>query len=215
MKGNTSKRKMIVALAIAAIVVVAAIVSVVVVLAAPQQNVTSNVSVTYAVNDVSATVSARYLVKGGSVVTPDNNSITFTAEQETSTGSINFIDNDDSTTNTPATIGLSSTSNYVTFEYKFENNADKSFKVYLTGLPTPTNMNVTIATSATEVADMNTGLTFAAASVVSTPAAANQTASVASGDGSVTYVYIRAEINNLNTAASLSGAFAWRLDSAL
>ena len=211
----SSKKKLIIAVTVIGVVLLAAIVSVVAVLAAGQQAVTSQVSVTYSVTDVSATVSARYKVKGAAVVTPDNNEITFTADQQTTTGAINFTDNDDSTTNTPATIGLSSTGDYVIFEYKFDNNSSKAFNVYLTAVPTADNMTLTIATSATEVADMEEGLDFTAIDTVQTPTADNATTSVAGGADSVSYVYIKAKINNLNASASLAGAFGWTLDSAL
>lgn len=199
-----SKKKLIVALSIAGVVLLAAIVSVVAVLAAATQNVTTGVNVTYSVTDVSATVGAKYKIATDTAVASNPATVAFAPADATTTKNLELSD-----------ISLTSGKTYVTFEYMFKNDAQKAFKVYLKGLPTATNMNITYATSTTAVTDMADGLTFATCSAVETATASNQIASVDGTIGSTTYVYIKVSIADLTKAASFVGDFAWELNSSL
>jgi len=212
MTGNTSKKKLVVALSVIAVVVVAAIVSVVAVLAAPAQVVNSQVSVSYTVTDVSATVGARYAVANSAIV--DAGEITFTADNDgTVEGSLNFIDTD-SETPIPENINLTSTNNYVVFEFKFTNNATLAFDATLSAIPTTvTNMVLSYAVKTEAVADFDTITDYTVFYDQVNETKVNNVASVTdevAGSG-VSYIYIKAAIDDLNTGANLDGAFSWNL----
>ena len=208
MKGNSSKKKLIVAATLVGVVLLAAVISVVAVLAAATQSVSSQITVTYSVTDVSATVSAKY--KQGS---------SGTAKDFTVGGSATTIKFEAAETTTPKSFdaitvpGLTSTEPYVTFEYKFQNDSEKSYNVYLTAIPTGTeNMSVKILAQATPAADMGTldFSTAAAATADSDVAVTN----VAGAINAVSYVYIRVSVVNLNMSADLgTGGFQWLLDA--
>lgn len=200
-----SKKKLIVALSIAGVVLLAAIISVVAVLAAGTQNVSSGVTVKYSVTDVAATVGAKYKVGSNAAVASNPATVAFGAAETETTKSLAFADE----------ISLSSTTTYVTFEYMFENDAAKSFKVYLKGMPAVDNMNVTYATSTTAVEDMSSGLSFATLQTVATANATNNIASVGENIDDKVYIYIKAEIADVTKGASFIGDFDWQLDSTL
>ena len=208
MKGNSSKKKLIVAATLVGVVLLAAVISVVAVLAAATQSVSSQITVTYSVTDVSATVSAKY--KQGSTGTATDftvggtaKTIKFEAAEAKNTKSFDAI----------TVPGLTSTEPYVTFEYKFQNDSEKSFNVYLTGIPTGTkNMSVKILAQATAADDLGT-LDFSSANAVaadSDVAVTNVTGAI----NAVSYVYIRVSVINLNESATLgTGGFQWLLDA--
>ena len=215
MRGNTSsKRKLIVASVIVGVVLLGAIISIVAVLAATTQNVNSSVNVTYTVSDVSATVTARY-ARAGAVSTSDSDKtnkyfvdageVTFYAQDATRTGNLNFGDE----------LKLASTNAYVTYEFGFDNNSTLGFTAQLTGAPAATNMTLAYYVSDSKVEPNS--VDAASFEVFYTKDTNNISAvktAVAGGNTSVSYVYIRATIVDLNTAAGLSGNFAWSLTSA-
>ena len=123
---GTNKKKLVVALALLALIVVASVITtVVLVLAAPQQNVGSNIDVTYSVNDVSATVSGRY-----GLYNADASKTVFDG-QMTDSITIQPTDTTASGVEPKSQIALSSTQSYVVFEYVIKNNADNQFTVKL------------------------------------------------------------------------------------
>lgn len=219
MKGNTSKKKMIVALSIAAVVVVAAIVSVVAVFAAPQQNVTSSVTVTYSVNDVVADASARYgflavartegaptTYSAPNIKGAVGNAVSFSAEEGPQDKALN-------------TAGLetaypSSTESAVVFEFKFENKAAKAFTVALNddhqvkGTPEQNNITMKYATSTGTAAAWDT-LTWEDAYTTETVAALSDDTTE-----DVLYVYVMAVVTNLSAAAEFKANFNWTLAAA-
>ena len=209
MKGTSSKRKFIIASVIVGVVLLGAIISVVAVLAAGTQNLTSQVTVTYTVEDVSATVGVRYAVKNEAVQT--GGSLTFTADQAEQAGGTGVTD----TLTAIGELELSSTNNFVTFEYSFQNNGTLAFDATLTGIPeTVNNMTLSWAksTSKTDSLDGVTGFqTFTADTIANVTAEVAGDADVSDDSHPITYIYIRATITDLNVGASLSGNFAWKL----
>ena len=217
MRGNiSSKRKLIVASVIVGVVLLGAIISIVAVLAATTQNVNSSVNVTYTVSDVSATVTARYARAGAkSTVSSDTTnkyfvdagSTTFNAQESTKTGTLNFGNE----------LKLDSTHAYVTYEFGFDNNSTLGFTAKLTAAPaTVTNMTLSYYKSATKVepdsvtADKFT-VFYDQISATKVNKVSDVTTGIAGGANSVGYIYIRANIVDLNTAAALNGTFSWSL----
>ncbi len=122
---KTNKKKLVVALALLALIVVASVITtVVLVLAAPQQNVGSNIDVTYSVDDVSATVSGQWGLK-----TTTGKDVLDTAMTDAIT--INPTDTTANGVEPKTAIALTSNESYVVFEYKIVNNADNEFSVGL------------------------------------------------------------------------------------
>jgi len=209
MKGNSSKKKLIVAATLVGVVLLAAVISVVAVLAAATQTVNSSITVTYSVTDVSAKVSAKY--KQGT---------SGTATDFTAGAGVTVIEFDADDANTSpksfdaVTVpALTSTEPFVTFEYKFENKATKAFNIYLTGIPTGTdNMSVKVLAQATAAADMGT-LDFTSAEDAAS-SSETSLATVTGSIGAVQYIYIRVSVINLNESATLGeGGFQWLLDA--
>ena len=217
---KTNKKKLVVALALLALIVVASVITtVVLVLAANQQNVQSNVTVTYSVTDVSATVTGRYgkKVTSGDVLvnkmSPE--SITFTAEQETQTSAMS-----------PETVVLNSTNNYAVFEYKFQNNATANpFTINLTYTDDynsstnagtqDKNIAVGFISSDNEISnfDVYTRATKGTSPTAASWASGWETSFTQTQCNDVKYVYVVVAVADLDQAAHFSGAFAFTLAS--
>ena len=109
---KTNKKKLVVALALLALIVVASVITtVVLVLAATSQTVSSQVNVQYSVEDVAATITGQYKIKGASDFTAMSNSP-------------QTINPTDSTAKdmAPGLVSLDATADYVIFVYTFKNN---------------------------------------------------------------------------------------------
>lgn len=211
MKGNTSKKKMIVALSIAAVVVVAAIVSVVAVFAAPQQNVTSGVTVTYRVNDVYASVSARYAE--AAITLGDNGAVTVGKLQTINNlGAMSYKADGTSTgAITAATVTLDSNEKRaVIFEYNFTNDGENTFEITKTEDPTKNNMKVLYSVT-TGVAATDTWATLTWTETLSDDIIA--AAADAAGNTDEVHIYVMAYVDNLAKAADYTGNINWQLDS--
>lgn len=211
---KTNNKKLVVALALLALIVVASVITtVVLVLAANQQTVQSNVNVTYSVTDVSAKVYGKYTVRNASAVAMDPDSIT-----------INPTD----TTTTPMSpkdlIGLTSTNNYVVFEYKFENSTyvagegdDAAAGTYNGTTENVFSIALTYADD-NSPADKNVTVKYTSSNA---PLTAFEDANVTDWDSSfasvdcaaVTYVYVRVSVTDVNAAATFSGSFNFVLTS--
>ena len=211
---KSNKKKLIVALSLVALVVVASVITtVVLVLAAGQQQFQSNVTVTYSVTDVSAKITGRYAVKGASL-------------GETEEDAANLMSNSPVTVNptdstidamSPAAVALSSTNDYVIFEYKFENNTYSA--------TTQTSANpFTIALTYTDDAvgetnkDTNAALLFTSSTEKLSAFDADDVTSwtetfTTATCTNVTYVYARVAVINKSAPASFSGKFNFVLAS--
>lgn len=214
MKGNiSSKKKIVIAASVVGVVLLAAIISVVAVLAAPAQVVSSSVTVTYRVNDVYATTTARYTeaavtvsgtdVTVGDLISPIKTlgGKTFLADG-TSTGAVDA-----------ATVELNSTTKRaVIFEYNFQNDGANTFTIELSSEATAVNMKVLYAsTTGVAATDAWAGLTWSETKPAAlTAAAANSEVGNATDE---VHIYILAYVDNLSKGASFTGNVEWTLTS--
>lgn len=238
---KTNKKKLVIALALLALIVVASVITtVVLVLAANQQNVQSNVTVTYSVTDVSATVYGRYgqkpVVSGDNV--PGANKIDNMTMMKNSDGTFNGLTfTPDENNNTPKTMApeqsivLSSKSNYAVFEYEFLNNATDTTNAFSIGLEysgnADANKNISVGykSSSSKItdfgvynrADSSWASDWNAANLSSLETAgkvvlfdAADNSAVCAAESTV-YVYVIVAISNLSQAANFSGAFNFNL----
>ena len=201
-KKLNKRAKMIIATTLASVILIGAIISIVIVLAAAQQRIDSNISVNYIVDGVAVRTSATYAV----VPTSESETITRTA-MKGSLGEdefeINVADSQTTTEISPAeNITLTSTSKKVVFEYMFENLAESAFSIQLTEKPGSINISERFVISATRLRaeDYRNQITES-----------NLSPQQLSDKNSKIYVYIIAEIANLNMAASYIGDFTWVL----
>lgn len=216
---KTNKKKLVVALALLALIVVASVITtVVLVLAANQQNINSNVTVTYTVTDVSATVTGKYGLKktDASAVVDSNMTPASITINPTDTGDLSM---------TPgSTIALTSSQDYVVFEYKFVNNA--------TANPFTINLTYTDDTNAgpaVEGAVADTNVAVGYTSSTTAIESFDGVCSIADGEATwaenwddtfaqatctaTTYVYVIVKVIDTNTAAMFSGSFNFVLAS--
>lgn len=198
---KTNKKKLVVALAILALIVVASVITtVVLVLAANQQNVNSNVNITYSVTDVSAKVTGKYgrrVAGATTVILSDMGTVEFTPSNEESTETM-----------TPSSLSLSSSQDFVVFEYKIENTSDtRSFTIALNYTDTnsdDTNFTVKYTSSETEISNFD--------STELADWTDTFTSKTLSGAETV-YVYVYAKVTNTSNAATLTGTFGFTLNS--
>ena len=171
-------------------VLIGAIVSIVLVLAANQQDVASNISVSYVVDGVAVRSSASYAV----VPTSESVEITRTS-MTTNSGSdefeINASEAQKTTEISPTEqINLNTEATKVVFEYMFENLAESVFSIQLfIDATTKVNMQEKYLVSAKrlEVEEYRTAIT-------ETELAPQQLTE----EGSRVYIYVMAEIENIN-----------------
>ena len=146
---KASKKKVLIAAVLAGILLLGAIVSVVLVLAAQQQNISSNIRITYSVDGVGAKVSAKY----GSIKPTGEVSMTSMTTSDGRSTELNFLvsDTNDGASLTPnGDIELTQTTGTeVVFEYRFENTADTLFTVGMTSTGTAVNIAETYYVTAT------------------------------------------------------------------
>ena len=127
-KKMSSSRKVLIASILALALVAGAVVSLVLILAAPQQNIGSDITVSYEVVDVGAKVNGTY------ATVPTIGTIT---KQAMTGGPIEFLPNEperqpeDRQLSIGTAIELTSSTQRVVFEYMFENTTEKSFIITL------------------------------------------------------------------------------------
>ncbi len=218
---KTNKKKLVVALALLALIVVASVITtVVLVLAANQQNINSNVTVTYTVTDVSATVTGKYGLKktDASAVVDSNMSPASITITPTDTGDLSM---------TPGNvITLNSSQDYVVFEYKFDNNATENpFTINLSYVD---DVNADPAVEGA-VADSNVAVGYTSSTTAIT--AFDDVCTIVDGEATwaenwatsfaqatctaTTYVYVIVKVVNTNASATFSGAFNFVLASTI
>lgn len=206
---KTNKKKLVVALAILALIVVASVITtVVLVLAANQQNINSNVNVTYSVTDVSVKITGKYgLRESKDVATVSLVSMgeakEFTPSDDTQTASVQ----------PSGPISLSSDQNFVVFEYLFENTSEKAFTISLTytddhattdSSPEDKNVTVKFTSSSTQITEFASATVGGWGSTFTSTECAGNTSK---------YVYVYVAVTNLTEAAGFSGVLAFNLSS--
>ena len=137
---KSSKKKVLVAAVLAGVLLLGAIVSIVLVLAAQQQNVSSNIRITYSVDGVGAKVSAKYgSIKPTGEVTLANMT---TGDGVTTELNFSVSDTNGGASLTPnGDIELTQeTGTEVVFEYRFENTADTLFTIGMKSTGTAVNI---------------------------------------------------------------------------
>ena len=144
---------------------------------------------------VAASVSGNYYVgkTSNKMFSGDNDSIVFESFDQESSPALD-----------PAgEIKLTSTNDYVVFEYKFTNNSDNvSFVANLTNLAEAKNMDISYGFSYKQLKNFDS---LKRSSINAVP--------VISGKGNTLYLYIKAKIANSNAASSLKGSFCFSLTS--
>lgn len=197
-----TKTKWITTLATLCAVLVVAIVSMGIVWAAASQQVRTSVNITYTVSgNVICDVSANKYF----------GSDTPTAFSGGTAGVLSFNAPDASTvgTLTIADTTLTTTNDYVIYEYVFtNNNADAAMNVALaTGSATNLTFYV-IAPTTTRLTNIYTG--FDPSTTWST---GNSIAATDIAAGATAYAYVAAKVTDLNQAATFSGYFTWTINA--
>lgn len=215
----SAKQKMTIAITALCLVAVVAIVTVIAVFAANQQTFTSQISVSYTVEDVQCTVSARYYGGKDNAVTTGKDM----KDPDSQKTELKFgVDLDETGTLQPedGDVVLTSSDKFVIFEYIFKNDneEDKAFtaELHYTG----TASNVTVRTN-----EKGQKLT-PASDFVSEPKTHFDTEKTVTENPNFTinaitvpanetvYVYVRVQISNISQDASFVGGFAWTLKTA-
>jgi len=204
MKAKTqmsSSKKVLIASLLVGVLLIGAIVGIVAVFAAQIQNVSSDISVTYVVDGVAAKVSATY------ATVPNEGSVTKLSMTGDAGNELTFNSSDAQTEKNlnPGEISLTSTTSKVVYEYKFTNIAESAFTVTLTENPIGDNMNVYYKVSATEIAASayQNAATFSDTTKVATQAVVELNRDI--------YIYIVAEVKDINKSASYNGTMEWTL----
>lgn len=145
---------------------------------------------------VAATVSGNFYCGGkvSQMLSGENDKIVFNSYDEESSPALNPTED----------IVLSSTSDYVIFEYIFKNNSDSvSFVTRLTNAAEINNMTVTYGYSYSKLTSYET---INKQIIDNVP--------LIYGEDSTLYFYIKAKVENLNKASSLIGDFCFSLTAA-
>ena len=203
-KKVSSKRKVILAALMAGIFILGAIVSIVLVLASANQNLSSNVTISYNVNGVGARVSARY----GAVKRTGVTSMSNMVSTDGTTTEIDFYVTDLETSSSlvpTENIQLSSeTSTEVVFEYRFQNTAETPFTIDLTLSGDPEN-NYNIKEryylSKTQLAVAEYGR------IVEEDLAKQAVFEL----DDILYIYIKVSVDNVNRSAAYNKDYNWNL----
>ena len=196
-----SSKKILIASVLLGVLLLGAVITVVAVFAASQQSVSSQITVSYVVDDVGAKVSGTY------ATVPTNGAITKKAMTGGNNGVLEFRVDDpekpiSETQLAIESIELKSTEKRVVFEYRFENTAAKAFTISLTERPIATNMDIRYKVSAEELGDS------AYRSEYELDTLNNQ---VLMNQNDVMYIYIFVTIHSLNSPASYAGDLGWTL----
>ena len=198
-----SKQKLSLSIIIAIFGLLALICSIVIIAisAASNQNVLSNISVSYEAEGVSTNVSARYYIgsdEGLDMTTtgkPDGEtSLVFARGKETKSNTLN----------PQGDILLSFANNYVVFEYRFENQG-MDFEAILKFTGTAENISLYQAESTTEpIQDYSE-----VSSLINDPKDFEVYSFIE--EGATKYVYLKVEISQLQENATFEGNFVWDL----
>ena len=202
-KKLTSRTKIIIATSLAAILLVGAIVSIILVLAATQQNISSNITISYNVDGVGAKVSAKYgkIPEGAaatltSMTTPDGryDELEFNASDDQSERAL--------TPNGNITLTQES-GTAVIFEYRFENVAETAFAIGFNAEETGQTKNIkeTFYYSKTALPTSEYGR-------VEYGDYAIQTLEYEE----VIYIYVKVAVANINLNANYNKAYNWELN---
>ena len=160
------------------------------VLTLSMQNIRNNASAdSFKAYGVAATVSGNYYVGNNSfkMKSGENDKIVFNSYDEESSPSLDQTE----------PICLTSTNDYVIFEYKFENNSSNvSFVANISNIIEVENMDITYGFSYTQLKDYSK-IKF------------NQIDSVPviNGKGNCLYYYIKVKVSDLNKHSALNGNF--------
>ena len=225
-----ARQKTTIAVTALCLLAVIAVVAIIAVFAASQQTFTSNINVSYTVEDVMAKVSAKYY--GG------KNDATLAGKDMTTTGAaggeseITFNAGEgakDAATLSPqGEIVLDATNKFVVFEYKFENigprdfNASMAFtgtlmknvKVYV-----ESSVVTTPVTTPIETTHFNDGTKFTQEASVTGEAETSKTFNIEAtkvdgtdtGTNKTVYIYVKVAVEDIGTDAAFNGSFTWTL----
>ena len=195
-----TKTKLIVALSSLCSVLAIGIVMMGIAWAATTQTIQSTINITYTVSDVIVSVSAN---KYFSSNTPTaftggtNGTLTFSATDASSTGVL-------STTDT----ALSSSNDYVIYEYVFTNGGSNALSASL-AIGSTTNLTTyVIAPTTTRKTSIYTGFTPSDYTASSSISATNI------AGGATAYAYVAMKVTDNSANASFSGTFTWTLQAA-
>ena len=198
----TTNKKLVVTVGVMAVALILALTGIIVVLVTANQRASSAVNVKYTASDVAVTLSATaylgsnsYVFTKGGVVDGETELVLSPTVTE---GSL-------SQTSDIASFDLTKTNTYVVFEYVFANNTDTiDVKIDQDGVPaTKENINLTYTYSDTQITNFATLEDNAEFTAQLLPAY--------TGEETVKYVYIKAQIADLLYDSSLVGDFGWAL----
>lgn len=221
-----ARQKTTIAVTALCLLAVIAVVAIIAVFAASQQTFTSNINVSYTVEDVMAKVSAKYY--GG------KNDATLAGKDMTTTGAaggeseITFNAGEgakDAATLSPqGEIVLDATNKFVVFEYKFVNNGQRDFNATLQFNGTLVkNVKVYVETSnndpipTTKFNDDKTE--FTEETTLSGEAETSKTFNIEAtkvdgtdtGTNKTVYIYVKVAVEDIGTDAAFNGSFTWTL----
>ncbi len=192
---SSNKKKLVITFGTVSIAIIAILVSVIIALASRIANITTNVSVTYASEEVAGNFTASYIV--GGVETPmttasGGQKITLTGDED---------DNNNETMSPTGSIALSKESRNVVFKYSFTNTGSAKYWAsvsYTDTDETDKNYIITYSTDGTTYSSTNTGL---------------EIDGVVSGQEETDpkYYYIKVEIDKVARDTVFTGNFNWML----
>lgn len=217
----SAKQKMTIAITALCLIAIVAVVTVIAVFAASQQTFTSQISVSYTVEDVQCLVSAKYY--GGK-----ENPVETGKEMKDPKGEktqLQFgIGTNEETTLQPqeGDVVLTSTDKFVIFEYKFQNDSSEhAFTAALQFEGTAKNVKVTTnetGSKLTPASDFTAEQADAEQAETNFPTVKQVTENPNFTIGEVTvaasqtvYIYVRVEIAEIAADANFVGAFNWTL----
>ena len=198
----TTNKKLVVTVGVMAVALILALTGIIVVLVTANQRASSAVNVRYTSSDVAVTLSATAYLGGnthqftkGGVVGGETELVLSPTVTE---GSL-------SQTSDIASFDLTKTNTYVVFEYVFQNKTGNiDVKIDQDGVPaTKENINLTYTYSDAKITNFATLEDNAEVTAQLLPAY--------TGEETVKYVYIKAQIADLLYDSSLVGDFGWAL----
>jgi len=195
-----TKTKLITVLASLCGVLVLGMVAMGIAWAAATQTIQSTINVTYTVSDAVVSVSANKYF----------GSDTPTAFTGGTSGTISFSATDASTTGTLSTTdtALTSTNDYVIYEYVFVNNGANSLTAAL-AIGSTTNLTTyVIAPTTTRKTTIYTGFD------TSDYTAASSISATTIAPGATAYAYVAMKVTDNSANASFSGTFTWTIQAA-
>lgn len=199
-----SNKKFIVGVSALAITIVIAVIAIIGVLAAGQQTVTSAINVRYKVQNVAATVSARYYI--GDTYSDFTTDKTPTGDKEIEFESSQVSDK---SLHPQGDVIDMEAGQKLVFEYKFKNDSP-STQIMLSLITTDLdyeNMSITYGFKDSSLA-VSDKISVATANTITAGAAGS---TVIEGDATK-YAYVVMSVVNESDDASFSGSFTWKMD---